>query len=162
MGRFNEIKSGSKSLLNAMSISTQSLPPAQARLAALNRLKAKDKFGRTEQSTKAGSSREGAQQGPQYVNKQTLAPESTRNMVQQQKQDDSQPLKPNRSLGKYFEYDLSKLHNSRGGFLTEEDGEDGKIKSVIEMARERERDRQKMREGEDPGEWNNSQSEGRR
>jgi DNA-repair protein complementing XP-A cells len=36
--------------------------------------------------------------------------------------------------------------------LTEEDKEDGRIKSVVELAREKERDRQMMRDGEEPGE----------
>jgi hypothetical protein len=55
--------------------------------------------------------------------------------------------------GKYFEYDLSKLHNSRGGFLTE-DGEDeaSRIKSLVELAREKERERAMMKAGEEPRE----------
>jgi hypothetical protein len=53
--------------------------------------------------------------------------------------------------GKYFEYDLSKLHNSRGGFLTEDDLEGDRIKSVVELAREKEREKKMMREGEEPG-----------
>lgn len=32
-----------------------------------------------------------------------------------------------------------------------EDGDDGRIKSVIELAREKAREKQKMREGEEPG-----------
>lgn len=53
--------------------------------------------------------------------------------------------------GKYFEYDLSKLHNSRGGFLTE-DGEDeaSRIRSLVEIAREKERERAMMKAGEEP------------
>lgn len=54
--------------------------------------------------------------------------------------------------GKYFEYDLSKLHNSRGGFLTEDDLNGERIKSVVELAREKEREKKMMREGEEPGE----------
>lgn len=34
--------------------------------------------------------------------------------------------------------------------MTEEDGDDGRIKSLVELAREKERDKQKMREGEEP------------
>ena len=52
--------------------------------------------------------------------------------------------------GKYFEYDLSKLHNSRGGFLTEEDLEGDKIKSLVQLARERERQKRLLKEGEEP------------
>ena len=48
-------------------------------------------------------------------------------------------LKRDSRLGKYFEYDLSKMVNSKGGFLVEdgkEPDEDARIK-----ARERERER---------------------
>lgn len=54
--------------------------------------------------------------------------------------------------GKYFEYDLSKLHNSRGGFLTEDDLGGERVKSVVELAREKERERRLAREGEEPSE----------
>ncbi|KLT45064.1 DNA repair protein [Cutaneotrichosporon oleaginosum] len=60
------------------------------------------------------------------------------------------PLRRDPKLGKYFEYDLSKLHNSRGGFLTEEDLEGDRIRSVVEVARQKEREKQMMREGEEP------------
>jgi DNA-repair protein complementing XP-A cells len=52
--------------------------------------------------------------------------------------------------GKYFEYDLSKLHNSRGGFLTEEDLDGDRVKSLVELARERERQKRLLKEGEEP------------
>jgi hypothetical protein len=45
---------------------------------------------------------------------------------------------------------LSKLHNSRGGFLTEEDLEGDKIKSLVQLARERERQKRLLKEGEEP------------
>lgn len=60
------------------------------------------------------------------------------------------PLPRDSRLGKYFEYDLSKLHNSRGGFLTAEDAEGDRIKSVVELARAKQRELQMMREGEEP------------
>jgi DNA-repair protein complementing XP-A cells len=47
---------------------------------------------------------------------------------------------------------LSKLHNSKGGFLTEEDGDTGK--SVAQVLREKARERQMIKEGEEPGEQN--------
>jgi len=37
--------------------------------------------------------------------------------------------------------------------LTEDDLNGERIKSVVELARERERERRKMREGEEPGEY---------
>jgi hypothetical protein len=54
--------------------------------------------------------------------------------------------------GKYFEYDLSKLHNSKGGFLTEEDanGSNG-VKSLAQIEREKARERMMIKEGEEPG-----------
>ena len=78
-----------------MSGSTSTLPPAQARLAALNRLKAKDKFtGRPE----AGTSRDGALTSANaYVNKRTEMPSSARDMAAQQKAAE-EPLKPNPGL----------------------------------------------------------------
>ncbi|OCF35762.1 DNA repair protein [Kwoniella heveanensis BCC8398] len=134
----------------------------QARLAALNRLKAKSKLTSQPSSSSAaasgggasGSSRiAGGSGGAGYVNKQANVPTSARNMVQQQQEGDKQPQAPLRrdpGLGKYFEYDLSKLHNSRGGFLTEEDLEGDRIKSVVELAREKQREKKMMREGEEP------------
>jgi len=83
------------------------------------------------------------------VNKPSAVPTSARNMVVGQKEKEA-PLKPSPSLGKYFEYDLSKLHNSRGGFLTEDDLEGDRIKSLVELARERERQKRMIREGEEP------------
>ena len=82
-----------------MSASTSSLPPSQARLAALNRLKAKEKFasaGKPSSSNAVAGSSRNPQQGTQYVNKQAAAPASARNMVQQQQQEE--PLKRNPGL----------------------------------------------------------------
>lgn len=126
------------------------LTPQQARLAALNRLKAKQKL-----TASAGSSNEASSSGPGYVNKAAPLPSSARNMVAEQQaanDEPAQPLPRDSRLGKYFEYDLSKLHNSRGGFLTQEDEEGDRIKTVIELAREKQREKQKMRDGEEPGE----------
>lgn len=120
------------------------LTPAQARAAALNRLKAKAKH-----SAPASTSRHA------LVNNAAPLPTSARNMVSAQADADAVPAAPLRrdpKLGKYFEYDLSKLHNSRGGFLTEDDLEGDRIKTVVEVARQKERERQMMREGEEPGE----------
>lgn len=49
-------------------------------------------------------------------------------------------------LGKYFDYDLSKMVNSKGGFLVEDDKEaDDDLKS-----KERERERQRAMQNLDP------------
>lgn len=123
------------------------LTPQQARLAALNRLKAKQKLSNT------SSTSNDASEGPGYVNKSAPLPSSARNMVAEQQaaaEEPNAPLPRDSRLGKYFEYDLSKLHNSRGGFLTQEDEDGDRIKSVIELAREKQREKQLMREGEEP------------
>ena len=134
-----------------MSSSTSTLSPSQARVAALNRLKAKDRLIGALPTAVSGSSRD-VSSSSSYVNGQAAVPTSARNMVAQQQAEKEPPLRRDPGLGKYFEYDLSKLHNSRGGFLTEEDGDDGRMRSVVELAREKEREKQKMREGEEPGE----------
>ena len=51
----------------------------------------------------------------------------------------SRPLKPDSRFGKYFEYDLSKMVNSKGGFLVE-DGEE-----VDQDTRRKEIEREKQR-----------------
>lgn len=126
------------------------LTPQQQRLAALNRLKAKQKLTASATATTSNE-----KSGPGYVNRAAPVPSSARNMVaeQQASAESNAPLPRDSRLGKYFEYDLSKLHNSRGGFLTQEDEEGDRIKSVIELAREKQREKQMMREGEEPGEY---------
>jgi DNA-repair protein complementing XP-A cells len=49
-------------------------------------------------------------------------------------------------LGKYFDYDLSKMVNSKGGFLVEDDKE---VDDVLK-AKERERERQRAVQNLDP------------
>ncbi|WVO21396.1 DNA repair protein [Cryptococcus decagattii] len=131
------------------------LTPDQARLAALNRLKAKNKLAASTSSsnTVGPSTGNHGNGGPAYVNRREAVPSSARNMVHQQAEADKAkplPLRRDPSLGKYFEYDLSKMRNSRGGFLTEEDKEGDRIKSLAELAREKERQLQMIREGEEP------------
>jgi hypothetical protein len=67
------------------------LTPSQARLAALNRLKAKDRLtAATVPTGAAGSSRDGAnaqRPGQGYVNKPVAGPSSSRNALAEQSQD---------------------------------------------------------------------------
>ena len=49
------------------------------------------------------------------------------------------PLKRDSRLGSYFEYDLSKMINSKGGFLVEDEKEADEKLRAIEKERERER-----------------------
>lgn len=59
----------------------------------------------------------------------------------------SGPLQRDSRLGAYFEYDLSKMVNSKGGFLVEDD------KDADEEVRrkEKERERQRARQNQEPG-----------
>jgi DNA-repair protein complementing XP-A cells len=56
------------------------------------------------------------------------------------------PLKRDSRLGKYFEYDLSKMVNSKGGFLVE----DGKEVDEDSRVKERERERQRAMQNLEP------------
>ena len=58
-------------------------------------------------------------------------------------------LKRDSRLGKYFEYDLSKMVNSKGGFLVEDDKE---MNDEL-RAKERERERQRAMQALEPREW---------
>jgi len=56
------------------------------------------------------------------------------------------PLQRDSRLGKYFEYDLSKMANSKGGFLIEDDNE---VNEDL-TRKERERERQRAQQNLDP------------
>ncbi|PWN47305.1 DNA repair protein [Violaceomyces palustris] len=63
------------------------------------------------------------------------------------------PLQRDKALGDYIEFDLSKLHNSKGGFLVdEEDGQGGGgAKSLLELKMEKERELQRLKSNFEPG-----------
>ncbi|CAO1622864.1 unnamed protein product [Parajaminaea phylloscopi] len=68
--------------------------------------------------------------------------------------DPNNPLPRDKSLGDYIEFDLSRLHNSKGGFLVDEDDlgpGQATAKTIQEVKRERERERQRIREAMEPG-----------
>lgn len=73
------------------------------------------------------------------------------NVARTRKVDEGEiPLQRDKSLGDYIEFDLSKLHNSKGGFLIDDD--DSSAKQTIEDLRKaKERERQRMREYAEPG-----------
>ncbi|KAJ7169557.1 hypothetical protein C8R46DRAFT_1162371 [Mycena filopes] len=58
----------------------------------------------------------------------------------------TKPLHRDSRLGKYFEYDLSKMHNSKGGFLLE----DGKEVDEDMIRKEKERERQRIEKNMEP------------
>lgn len=55
-------------------------------------------------------------------------------------------MKRDSRLGKYFDYDLSKMTNSKGGFLVE----DGKEVDEDLRAKEKERERQRAQQNLEP------------
>ena len=57
------------------------------------------------------------------------------------------PLRRDARLGKYFDYDLSKMVNSKGGFLVD-DAEEASIEDL--RTRERERERERAMQNLDP------------
>ncbi|PWN25091.1 hypothetical protein BDZ90DRAFT_77365 [Jaminaea rosea] len=65
------------------------------------------------------------------------------------------PLPRDQSLGDYIEFDLSRLHNSKGGFLVDEDDPLGtgapSTKTIQEVRLERERERARIRAAMEPG-----------
>lgn len=60
-----------------------------------------------------------------------------------------QPLKRDSRLGKYFEYDLSKMVNTKGGFLVE----DGQEVDEERIRKEKERERERARQDLEPRMW---------
>jgi DNA-repair protein complementing XP-A cells len=59
------------------------------------------------------------------------------------------PLKRDSRLGKYFEYDLSKMTNTKGGFLVE----DGKEVDEQMRSKEAQRERERVKQNLEPREW---------
>lgn len=99
---------------------------------------------------------------PATTRNANLAPEETRISPNKAKmssllaagaiEDPNAPLPRDKSLGNYIEFDLSKLHNSKGGFLVDEDeGNETTSKSLQELRAERERIRERLHEGMEPG-----------
>jgi DNA-repair protein complementing XP-A cells len=61
------------------------------------------------------------------------------------------PLQRDKSLGDYIEFDLSKLHNSKGGFLIDDDDPATSAKTAEELRKAKERERQRLRDYAEPG-----------
>ena len=67
-------------------------------------------------------------------------------------EDPNAPLPRDKSLGNYIEFDLSKLQNSKGGFLVEEDeGKEVTSKSLELLRAERERIQARLKQSMEPG-----------
>ncbi|KAI0067828.1 hypothetical protein BV25DRAFT_1794358 [Artomyces pyxidatus] len=114
------------------------LTPEQVKRIELNRLKAKAKQRQKEASASTSSL-------PNANNKRPIGITSANsNSPTAPKQPEK--LRRDARLGKYFEYDLSKMVNSKGGFLIEDDKEvDEDLKT-----KQRERERQKAMQNLDP------------
>ncbi|KIM84524.1 hypothetical protein PILCRDRAFT_818087 [Piloderma croceum F 1598] len=109
------------------------LTPEQVKRIEINRLKAKAKQRQREQEASTSSSSQ------QNVNNKRSISVIPANSTSPTAPKPPPKLKPDSRLGKYFDYDLSKMVNSKGGFLVEdgqEIDEDSRVK-----ARERERQR---------------------
>lgn len=121
------------------------LTPEQIRLVEINRLRAKAKQRQKEQEASTSSS-----SAINVNNKRPLSviPASSNSPTGPKvgSQQHKQPLKPDSRLGKYFDYDLSKMFNSKGGFLVDE----GKETNEVERRKERERERQRAQQNMDP------------
>ncbi|KAK0233361.1 hypothetical protein IW262DRAFT_1444247 [Armillaria fumosa] len=113
------------------------LTPEQIRQFELNRLKAKQKQRQREEEISVSSGLNSNKKRPIGVTPATSNTPTTGL---------SGPLQRDSRLGAYFEYDLSKMVNSKGGFLVEDD------KDADEEVRrkEKERERQRARQNQEP------------
>ncbi|KAI0307548.1 hydrophilic protein [Multifurca ochricompacta] len=117
------------------------LTPERVRQVELNRLKAKARQREQDASTVASSVRNANEKRPLSV-----VPAVSSSPTASLKKPGSEKLQRDNRLGKYFDYDLSKMVNSKGGFLVEDDKEaDDDLK-----AKERGRERQRAMQNLDP------------
>ncbi|PFH49220.1 hypothetical protein AMATHDRAFT_63601 [Amanita thiersii Skay4041] len=100
----------------------------------LNRLRAKARQREMEQERSASSS----------TNLNNKRPLSVTTSTSPTRPKGSRPLKRDSRLGQYFEYDLSKMVNSKGGFLVEEGKEVDEAVRRKEKMRERQRNMQNI------------------
>ncbi|KAF9056638.1 hydrophilic protein [Panaeolus papilionaceus] len=117
--------SGSNSALNLSTGATVSSEAENTRLVELNRLKAKARQREKEQSASISST-------VNVNNKRPL--ESSDSAASTTK-----PLKRDSRLGSYFEYDLSKMVNTKGGFLVDEGNRTEELMKMREKEREQQR-----------------------
>ncbi|KAI3624938.1 RAD14 [Malassezia furfur] len=61
-----------------------------------------------------------------------------------------QPLPRDKGLGDYIEFDLTRLRNSKGGFLVDDADEDPAV-ALENLRKEREREKQRLRDQMEPG-----------
>lgn len=117
---------------------TSSFTPEELRKVELNRLRAKARQRQQESQASSSSVPNANQKRPLDVTPATSNSPTRPGL--------SKPLKRDSRLGSYFEYDLSKMVNSKGGFLVE----DGKEADEDLRAKERERERQRAMQNVEP------------
>ncbi|KAJ7130040.1 XPA protein C-terminus-domain-containing protein [Mycena crocata] len=116
------------------------LDPEQVKQVEINRLKAKAKQRQHEEETSASNV-------PNSNNKRPLSVvPATSNSPTAPGPSKSKPLNRDSRLGKYFDYDLSKMVNSKGGFLIE----DGTEVDEDMLRKEKERERQRIKKNMEP------------
>lgn len=79
----------------------------------------------------------------------TTGPSSVRNAREAPK-DAPQVLPRDKALGDYIEFDLTRLRNSKGGFLIDDHEEDPAV-ALENLRKEREREKQRLRDQMEPG-----------
>ncbi|KAJ7462707.1 thioesterase-like superfamily-domain-containing protein [Mycena galericulata] len=122
------------------STSTLQLTPEQVKQVEINRLKAKANQRQREEELSASSV-------PNPNNKRPLGVvPATSNPPTAPGRSKDRPLNRDSRLGTYFEYDLSKMVNSKGGFLIE----DGKEVDEDMLRKEKERERQRIQKNMEP------------
>ncbi|EJF66472.1 DNA repair protein [Dichomitus squalens LYAD-421 SS1] len=112
------------------------LTPEQVKRIELNRLKAKARQREREEQASSSS----------FTNKNGKRPLGVTPATSTSPTKPAPKLKRDSRLGKYFEYDLSKMVNSKGGFLVE----DGKEVDQDLRAKEKERERQRAQQNTEP------------
>jgi DNA-repair protein complementing XP-A cells len=106
------------------------LTPEQVKQIEINRLRAKAKQRLREEEQASTSSINANKKRPISNNVISTSPTVPGK---------PKPLARDSRLGKYFDYDLSKMVNSKGGFLVEDDKEVDEAMRTKEMTRERQR-----------------------
>ncbi|KAG8765721.1 hypothetical protein FRC15_006786 [Serendipita sp. 397] len=79
-----------------------------------------------------------------------------RNRRNGEEDDPSKPLKKDTRLSNYFEYDLSKMVNTKGGFLVDEDGGPGKEMNEELTRKEKLREKERAEKNSEPCEYRTS------
>jgi len=127
-----------RSLRSAESVGTVVLTPEKLRRIEINRLKAKEKL-RAHQAARAAAAASSSAPNSNGKRPLEVVPSTSKEPTAPAA---PPPLKPDFRMGRYFEYDLSKMVNSKGGFLVE----DGADPQAEEKRREKERERQRQQQ----------------